>query len=180
MLTLVIDASSPTLYVGVVEGDNWRVLKEKNIGALEGLFDISKEIFKDYPLEKMEKIVLCEGPGRLMSLRVAAVAANEWTRGTEIKKEVYNSLELTSLQTGMPAGYFVRENAYVAWIDGKAKIVSEKEKPEGLTIINDKNYLYRIDELPRCLEKISMPVEMFAPPTFAPSDYAVAKNFSKK
>jgi hypothetical protein len=82
--TLLIDAATTTLFVGAFDdgggtnGPAWLKLLKKQEGALEGLFDLAKALFETHPLESFERIALCEGPGRLMSLRIAAVAGNQW------------------------------------------------------------------------------------------------------
>lgn len=172
MRTLVIDASTSTLFMGVMEGSSWLKLVKKDSGALEGLFDLAQEIFKDFPLESFQKIAFCHGPGRLMSLRVAAVAANQWAGATR-ERWVYNSLEFVSLATGQPAATELRSGTFALWQGGKTEITNTL--PTGTTFIN-KSFPYPTDTFPTHAHKLLRRVEFFDAPMFAESTYVKATN----
>lgn len=169
MRTLVIDASTPTLFIGAWEGASWLKLVRKDSGALEGLFDLAQEIFKDFPLETFQRIALCTGPGRLMSLRVATVAANQWAGSTR-ERWAYNSLELASLALGQPVGVELRSGTFALWQGGKIEIASAL--PAGTADLS--KIPYPFENFPQFADKILQRVDFFDPPVLAANDYAKA------
>ena len=177
MPTLVIDASSPTLFAGVIAHSSWQILLHKEIGALEGLFPLAQEIFAKFPLNQIDHIALCEGPGRLMSLRAAAVAANEWCRDGKKKMSVYNSLHLAALASAQPVSYPIRTGTWATWVGDKME-TSAQPSANVLTLAQ-LPYSAAVDKLPTLAEKVFRPANSFHPPVFAPSHYALAKTFSK-
>lgn len=169
MRTLVIDASTPRLFVGVMEDASWLKLAKKDSGALEGLFDLAQEIFKDFPLETFQRIALCTGPGRLMSLRVAAVAANEWAGSTR-ERWAYNSLELASLALSQPVGVELRSGTFALWQGGQTEIVTAL--PTGAADLAQTPYPF--EKFPPIAKEILKRVDFFDPPMFTESTYALA------
>jgi tRNA A37 threonylcarbamoyladenosine modification protein TsaB len=197
MSTLIIDASSTTLFVGVCDSGAWIKLKSAKVNALEGLFDLAKDIFQEYPLASCKTIAFCEGPGRLMSLRVAAVAANQWATGK--KTFVYNSLQAASIATGQTIGVELRQGAYAVWSstinsattchmgqerhravaahapseDGwqAGKIEVFPSLPETATLFSEGIQKSYMNALPGLLEKIARETSLFDPPLWAPIAY---------
>lgn len=171
MKTLVIDASTPTLFIGVMEGAAWLKLVKNDTGALEGLFDLAQEIFKDFPLESFQRLALCTGPGRLMSLRVAAVAGNQWAGATR-ERWAYHSLELASLVLGQPAGVELRAGTYALWQNNQTEIAGALPA----NAVDLSKIPYPFENLPRFADKILKRAEFFDPPILAANEYAKATN----
>jgi tRNA A37 threonylcarbamoyladenosine modification protein TsaB len=150
------------------------------LGALEILFEVAKEIFAEFPLAEMKRIALCAGPGRLMSLRVAAVAANQWSVENKIERAVYNSLELLSIATQKSTAVEIRAGTIVVWNKDEAKVEISNKIPEAAEVLTLKNYEAAIQKFPEILlksgGKIVLTTSTFDPPLYAPNDYALAKS----
>ena len=168
MPALLIDASSPTLFFGAFENGKWLELLSKEVGAMEGLFDLTAELFKKIPLKSCGKIVFCEGPGRLMSLRIAAVAANQW-KGESKRGLAYNSLELSSMVAGEMVGVELRKGAIALWKNNKIEVAPVL--PPGAELLTPKLYSKAVNEFPALVEKLSRAADFFDPPLWAPIEY---------
>jgi tRNA A37 threonylcarbamoyladenosine modification protein TsaB len=165
---LLIDASSPTLFVGAYEDGAWLLLKSAQMNALEGLFDLSKEVFQVVPLEKCNQLVFCEGPGRLMSLRISAVAANQWAASGK-EKFAYNSLQAASMVAGSPVGVELRQGAYAVWLEGKIEVLTQL--PAGAQIFSPAIQEETIANFPKLAKDLAREVPFFDPPLWAPIEY---------
>ncbi len=180
MRTLLLDASSAVLFVGALDGGAWLRMIEREMPAMEGLFEMAEEIFETFPLQSFARVALCEGPGRLMSLRIAAVAGNIWAQ--DKKKAVYNSLQLASAQPDKPAAYELRVGVVALWEDGSVKIVPAIPKEAvllGSAVTRQENaalYASAIESFPKNTQTFLREVDFFDPPMFAPSSYALATN----
>lgn len=182
MKNLLLDASTNTIYAGVFDGGAWLTFLSKSAGAMESLFQLSREIFTVHPLPTIDRIVLCEGPGRLMSLRIAAVTGNQWC--TQNKERMsYNSLQLAAVFNGTPIAYELRAGSFAIWQNEKMEIVPQL--PQGIPLIGSSvtpaskdAYLYpqALNALPLLADKILKPTPFFDPPLFTATSYVLATN----
>jgi hypothetical protein len=138
---------------------------------MEGLFDLAAEVFKKVPLKNTERVVCCEGPGRLLSLRIAAVACNQWA-ASKAKGSMfsYNSLELASTVASRPIRLELRSGTFTAWKKGRIEVSSELS--DGIGLLKQEEYAKAVQRIPFLFEKIAKPISFFDPPLWAPIQYA--------
>ncbi len=96
-----MDASGETATAGVLGPDGvWLAWTEGMAGALEGLFPAVRTVLADSKLEigGLAGLVNCQGPGSVLGVRLAAMAAEAWRRLPERSLPVfrYDSLRLTA------------------------------------------------------------------------------------
>jgi len=77
---LVIDASMPHVFVGIWRDGQWLATANPQVAALEGLALACEDCLQaaQLRLEDMQSFVHCEGPGSLLSLRIAAMTLRTW------------------------------------------------------------------------------------------------------
>jgi tRNA threonylcarbamoyladenosine biosynthesis protein TsaB len=81
---LVLDACSPKVLVGALGvkagSPEWISLVESESGAVEQLFPAVESVLanSELPLSAFGGLMVCEGPGNLLGLRTAALAAETW------------------------------------------------------------------------------------------------------
>ena len=96
---LVLDASTSTLFVGVVgQGGTWLAQSKETGNALELLFSKVEEVLAaaNLRLSNISSFVYSEGPGSVLGLRLCAMAIQTW-RQTSIQSTSlfrYNTLQL--------------------------------------------------------------------------------------
>lgn len=100
-LSLVVDASTSPVQVGVPSSNNWQVLHQVKAQALEGLFTATEKVLKDCGIEisKIKQVYFCEGPGSTLGLRLAAafVRTLRWSqKSSGFEVLAYNALDLAS------------------------------------------------------------------------------------
>lgn len=97
---LVLDAAMPTLSVGIWEKGRWRALETSDNGALETLTAMVRNCLCmcDCSLADIKGFLYCEGPGSLLSLRVAVMALRTWQSLATAPPPIYayRSLELAA------------------------------------------------------------------------------------
>ena len=110
MKTLILDTSSPFLYVGILEDGKEiykKVLEGKNNHS-EHLMPIIEEGFKscNFDVKDLDKIIVGIGPGSYTGLRISLVIAKmfSWTLG--IKLHTVSSLDI------LGSGHFVKDGIY--------------------------------------------------------------------
>jgi hypothetical protein len=183
MRTLYIDAATTTLYVGAFDAASWiRLLTTPaSAGAMESLFDLAKHLFAEIPLASIDRVALNIGPGRLLSLRIAATAANQWAAG-KVKATV-TSLGLLSAHLDLPCVYPLRADCVGIW-NGR-EVALTASAPAGLpmlasavdfTVPTHPAYADAVDTLPGRTKLLATPTTFFDPPTFAPISYKLAEN----
>lgn len=99
--TLVIDASSATLFAGVLDhAGQWLAQSEHNGTALESLFPAVAVALEaaQVTLQEVRNFVYCEGPGSVLGLRLCAMAMQTWNHlsSQPIQYYAYNSLQLSA------------------------------------------------------------------------------------
>ena len=100
--SLVVDASSNPVQVGIPEKRGWLCLAQVEEQALEGLFLATENILRDSKKEisKVNSVYYCEGPGSTLGLRLAAafVKTLRWCHAhANFEVFAYNALDLASL-----------------------------------------------------------------------------------
>ena len=77
---LVLDASTPHLHAGVIEGGEWLSLAKERGDALTLLPAMAKRIVAESGLDfsSVRSFVHCEGPGSLLGLRLCAMMMETW------------------------------------------------------------------------------------------------------
>lgn len=139
--SLVVDASTNPVQVGIPEERGWLCLAQVEEQALEGLFLATENILRDSKKEisKVNSVYYCEGPGSTLGLRLAAafIKTLRWCHAhASFEVFAYNALDLASLlvprensiiQAPFRVGFrFVRlphQNA----VEAEKKIVSQDE-----------------------------------------------------
>jgi len=116
---LLVDASSPTLYTGILKDGNWAALCSCGGDTLEQLMPLANRTLKEanVALKDIDGICYCEGPGTLLGLRLSAMAVNAWHvllgRDKPVALYAYKSLTaagLSNLQADYIISPFRREN----------------------------------------------------------------------
>ena len=102
IISLVVDASTNPVQVGIPEKRGWLCLAQVEEQALEGLFLATENILRDSKKEisKVNSVYYCEGPGSTLGLRLAAafVKTLRWCHAhASFEVFAYNALDLASL-----------------------------------------------------------------------------------
>lgn len=139
--SLVVDASSNLVQVGIPEKSRWLCLAKVEEQALEGLFLATENILRDSKkdISKINSVYYCEGPGSTLGLRLAAafVKTLKWCHAhASFEVFAYNALDLASLlvpkensiiQAPFRVGFrFVRLPHHNA-VEAEKKIVTQEE-----------------------------------------------------
>ena len=100
--SLVVDASTNPVQVGIPEKRGWLCLAQVEEQALEGLFLATENILRDSKKEisRVNSVYYCEGPGSTLGLRLAAafVKTLRWCHAhASFEVFAYNALDLASL-----------------------------------------------------------------------------------
>ena len=109
--TLVIDGSSASTFVGLLDGERqWLAGNSQRVAPLEGLFPMVEAVFSSAgcQLAEVHHFVYCEGPGSVLGIRLCAMAIQTWGQLSKsaVQYFSYNSLELT-------AGLLVRDTGKI-------------------------------------------------------------------
>jgi tRNA A37 threonylcarbamoyladenosine modification protein TsaB len=100
---LFIDAATPVIQVGIWQKKNWQVLLTSTEEALTAIFKLVDETLRvagNLKIQDLSGIGFCNGPGSLLSLRLALAAIRTWsqiykaTHGSELPVVAYTSLNL--------------------------------------------------------------------------------------
>jgi tRNA A37 threonylcarbamoyladenosine modification protein TsaB len=81
---LVVDAASSRVFVGILtanhEGLSWQASETSEAGAVEQLFSLVQGLLSvsAIGLSELRGLLICEGPGNLLGLRTAVLAAETW------------------------------------------------------------------------------------------------------
>jgi len=182
--TLFIDASTPTLYVGAYADNAWlTLLQQPQSQTMESLFAMTGELFTNYPLAQFDQICICEGPGRLMSLRIVATAANQWASQIP-QRLVFTSLGLLSTHLGQPCAYELRKGTHLLYSPTKLEVIASAQLPEATPILHSTanmrtpahgSYLAAVEAFPKLAPKLTALCDFYNPPLYAPLSYALAK-----
>lgn len=103
-LCLLIDASHPTLQVGVIGAEGWQsmVCSEKQV--MEGLFEATDRAFREAgrPMTEVDCVFFCEGPGSTLGLRIACACIRtiHWAISPPPLLLKYNALDMAHLLGG--------------------------------------------------------------------------------
>ena len=113
-LSLLLDASSPKVQVGLLDEQRWLAFRCRESPALTGLFQAAQECLSEANLrwEQINSFFYCQGPGSQLGLRLAAMAIAAWQWSTFIasapKVYTYGSLHLKAAllkQSGIQAPF---------------------------------------------------------------------------
>ncbi len=90
---LLIDASSSTVYIGLMHNHKWlsffKSEQESLVSVFNGVRLCLREVSLD--LKNLDGFIFCRGPGKILSLRVAAMALNSWLNLPELSdKKLYS------------------------------------------------------------------------------------------
>ena len=77
---LLLDASSPIVQVGLLEGKEWLAFRESKEEAIDSIFAGTSACLKEanITLKEVDGFIFCEGPGSILGIRLAAMAINGW------------------------------------------------------------------------------------------------------
>ena len=136
-LSLLVDASTSILQVGVLGKNHWKSFNTSEKQALEGLFFATKQTLKDVEqsLSSVDTIFFCEGPGSTLGLRIscAFIRTVQWANYPTPRVYKYNALDLgkvicgteASIQAPFRKGFrFVRTGKNAV---GKKEILSSED-----------------------------------------------------
>jgi tRNA threonylcarbamoyladenosine biosynthesis protein TsaB len=109
---LLVDASTPTIHVGLLRDGAWLALERETGDALTLVFELALRAFSSsgLHLDDVGGFVFCEGPGGLLGLRLAAMAVETWRAlpahaGKPLL--VYRSLTVASALCGSPEALLI-------------------------------------------------------------------------
>jgi tRNA threonylcarbamoyladenosine biosynthesis protein TsaB len=99
--SLVMDASNPACFTGVLDPNNqWLAHKSVEGPALETLFTEVEVVLQEakIPLQGISRFIYCEGPGSTLGLRLAAMAIRTWRslHHETLPCYAYNGLQLAA------------------------------------------------------------------------------------
>ena len=172
-LTLVVDASSTPLHLGIPSANGWEKLVADPGQAMDGLFRAVGQLFeeRDETLNSVDILYYCCGPGSTLGLRLAAafVKTMIWEAKGRITLFQYNALDLASGIPEEPPEYiqapfrmgkrFVRSGK--PGTVGKKEILAEdkalKDYPNSLHLLGPRHIFAEIPPekiLPYDLSKI--------------------------
>jgi hypothetical protein len=102
--SLVVDASTSPVQVGIPALNGWKALHQVEAQALEGLFSATEKVLEvaGYKISNINCVYFCEGPGSTLGLRLAAafVRTIRWSqKSSDFKVFSYNALDLASILT---------------------------------------------------------------------------------
>ena len=102
LTSLVVDASTSPVQVGIPALNSWKALHQVESQALEGLFSATGRVLEisGYKISNINCVYFCEGPGSTLGLRLAAafVRTIRWSqKSSEFKVFSYNALDLASI-----------------------------------------------------------------------------------
>ena len=102
LTSLVVDASTSPVQVGIPALNSWKALHQVESQALEGLFSATGKVLEisDYKISNINCVYFCEGPGSTLGLRLAAafVRTIRWSqKSSDFKVFSYNALDLASI-----------------------------------------------------------------------------------
>ena len=106
-LSLLVDASTPILQVGVLGKNYWKSFYTSEKQALEGLFFSAKKTLEEVEqtLSSVDAIFFCEGPGSTLGLRIscAFIRTLQWANHPTPRVYMYNALDLGKVMCGTEA-----------------------------------------------------------------------------
>jgi len=159
MVSLVIDASSLNVQVGILKEKQWISFSENNIPALESIFTSVRHCLYETNLElkDINRLMYCEGPGSTLGIRLSSMACQTWARlsNTTIITFSFNNL------------YAIAKIIKEEYKDIKYPIAIVSESIENrwhcLMILKEDDFSEKIKELTITeIEKLNIP--LFAPP----------------
>lgn len=106
-ISLVVDASTSPVQVGIPNSQGWESIAQTEQNALEGLFSITEKVLKETQnsIANINRIFFCEGPGSTLGLRIASafVKTIKWRKkGSDFCVFSYNALDLAALLAPNP------------------------------------------------------------------------------
>ena len=140
-ISLVVDASTSPVQVGIPSASDWQVLHRVEAQALEGLFSATEKVLQDsgYEISKIKQVYFCEGPGSTLGLRLAAafVRTLRWSHNSsDFEVYAYNALDLASIlapqknavvQAPFRVGFRFVRISHIEPIKSEKKIIPEDE-----------------------------------------------------
>lgn len=97
---LLLDASTPWMHAGVLEGTAWLALERGEGDALTLLPELVKNALQNSgkKISDVRTFIHCEGPGALLGLRLASMMIEAWRASAEGKTTLlcYRSLTVAS------------------------------------------------------------------------------------
>lgn len=96
---LLLDASTPWMHAGLLEGGQWIAFERSEGDALTLLPELVRKVLSqgNRAVADIHTFIHCEGPGALLGLRLAAMMVEAWrAAGQETHLLAYRSLEMAS------------------------------------------------------------------------------------
>ncbi len=96
---LLLDASSPIVQVGLLQGEEWLAFRELEEEAIDSIFAGTSACLEEVNmlLKEVDGFLFCEGPGSILGIRLAAMAINGWRSRPEHRQSPvfsFRSLEV--------------------------------------------------------------------------------------
>ena len=143
-ISLVVDASTSPVQVGIPNAQGWESIAQTEQQALEGLFSITEKVLKENQntISDLTRVFFCEGPGSTLGLRIASafVKTIKWRNiDSDFRVFSYNALDLAAMLTPEPeciiqapfrVGFRFVRIPHTDPIKSEKKIVPEEEAME--------------------------------------------------
>lgn len=104
---LLLDASGPESYVGIIRNAAWNILLHTEEPALESLFANVKTAFDQtkLTLHDIGGFIYCDGPGSMLGLRLSSLAIRSWLAipdFSNLSSIVYHRLHMAAAGLQLP------------------------------------------------------------------------------
>jgi|GEM_PF-247050 len=78
--SLLLDASTPTIHVGILNDGTWQTLEREQGDAMSIIPRLLEKVLHNTGLKvaDLRGLIHCEGPGALLGLRIAAMSIETW------------------------------------------------------------------------------------------------------
>ena len=100
-ISLLVDASTNPIQIGIPNSNGWETLVRCEDQALEGLFSATEKVLEQSKImiSQVDQIFYCEGPGSTLGLRLAAafIRTLQWSHPKQgLKVFSFNALDLAA------------------------------------------------------------------------------------
>lgn len=192
MKILILDTSSPFLYVGIMDGEKevyQKVLEGKNNHSEHLMNTIEEGFFiSGFGVKELDQIIVGIGPGSYTGLRISLVVAKMFSWTLHIPLYTVSSLEILS------SGHFVKDGIYaIANVAKKhyvyAKVVEVKN--QALKTIIEEQFILEAEFLASMEQKNNTYVDskqylfdgamiVTLPKTLVEDIHAISPNYLRK
>ena len=77
---LVLDASHPDVFVGLMQAGRWIAIEHDKAPALDSIFSLSERCLNaaELGISEVSGFIHCAGPGSMLGIRLSAMAIKTW------------------------------------------------------------------------------------------------------